>query len=146
MLSSGATCSGSWNGKRSTRTKSICRNILDCLPHRRSAHYQQEKTPLAKPLSTSDSEGPLLVDNGLISTPAPATAVVAQVIVYRGVEERDCGPRERMVSGERGQRAAAMMVGEVDRRYTADTVKCFRSEMRDAAESHLRQREGVRGP
>ena len=51
-----------------------------------------------------------------------------------------------MVSGERGQRAAAMMVGEVDKRYTADTVKCFRPEMRDAAESHLRQREGVRGP
>ena len=28
-----------------------------------------------------------------------------------------------MVTGERGQRAAAMMVGEVDRRETADAVK-----------------------
>jgi hypothetical protein len=51
-----------------------------------------------------------------------------------------------MVSGERGQRAAAMMVGEVDIRYTADTVKCFRPEMRDAAESHLRQRGGCMRP
>ena len=41
-----------------------------------------------------------------------------------------------------GQRAAAIMVGEVDRRDTADAVKRFRPEMRDAAESHLRQGEG----
>ena len=62
------------------------------------------------------------------------------------MEERDYGLRERMVTGERGQRAAAMMVGEVDRRDTADAVKRFRPEMRDAAESHLRQGQGVRGP
>ena len=43
-----------------------------------------------------------------------------------------------MVTGERGQRAAAMMVGEVDRRETADAVKRFRMELRDAAESHER--------
>jgi hypothetical protein len=30
-----------------------------------------------------------------------------------------------MVTGERGQHAAAMMVGEVDRRETADAVKLF---------------------
>ena len=30
-----------------------------------------------------------------------------------------------MVTGERGQRAAAMMVGEMDRRKTADAVKAF---------------------
>ena len=30
-----------------------------------------------------------------------------------------------MVTGERGQRAAAIMVGEVDRRETADAVKRF---------------------
>jgi hypothetical protein len=39
-----------------------------------------------------------------------------------------------------------MMVGEMDRREAADTVKCFRLELRDAAESHLRQGEGVLGP
>jgi hypothetical protein len=39
-----------------------------------------------------------------------------------------------------------MMVGEVDRRETADAVKRFCPELRDATESHLRQREGVRGP
>jgi hypothetical protein len=67
--------------------------------------------------------------------------------VYQGVEEeRDYGPREKVVTGERGQRAAAMMVGEVDRRDTADAVKLFRPEMRDAAESHLRQGQGVRSP
>ena len=44
------------------------------------------------------------------------------------------------------QRAAAMMVREVDRRETADAVKRFRPELRDAAESHLRQEEGVRDP
>jgi hypothetical protein len=38
------------------------------------------------------------------------------------------------------------MVGEVDRRDTADAVNRFRPELRDAAESHLRQGEGVRGP
>jgi hypothetical protein len=32
------------------------------------------------------------------------------------VEERDYDPRERIVTGEREQRAAAMMVGEVDRK------------------------------
>ena len=51
-----------------------------------------------------------------------------------------------MVIGERGQRAAATMVGEVDRRDTADAVKRFHPELRDAAESHLRQGESVRGP
>jgi hypothetical protein len=54
------------------------------------------------------------------------------------VEEWDYGPQERMVTGESGQRAAAMMVGEVDRRETADAVKRFRMELRDAAESHER--------
>jgi hypothetical protein len=51
-----------------------------------------------------------------------------------------------MVTGERGQRAAAIMVGEVDRRDTADAVKRFRLELRDAAECRLRQGEGIRGP
>ena len=51
-----------------------------------------------------------------------------------------------MAIGERGQRLAAMMVGEVDKRETADAVKRFCLELRDAAESHLRQGEGVRGP
>ena len=51
-----------------------------------------------------------------------------------------------MVTGERGRRAAAMMVGEVDRRETVDAVKRFCLELRDVAESHLRQGEGVRGP
>ena len=51
-----------------------------------------------------------------------------------------------MVTGERGQRAAVMMVGEVDRRETADAVKRFCLKLRDAAESHLGQGEGVRGP
>jgi hypothetical protein len=46
-------------------------------------------------------------------------AVAGRFIVYRGVEERDYGPRERMATGERGQRAAAMMVGEVDGRGKA---------------------------
>ena len=50
-----------------------------------------------------------------------------------------------MVTGERGQRAAAM-VGEVDRREIADAVKRFCLELRDAVESHLGQGEGVRGP
>jgi hypothetical protein len=49
-----------------------------------------------------------------------------------------------MVTGERGQRAAAMMVREM--RETADAVKRFRLELRDATESHLRQGEGVCGP
>ena len=40
----------------------------------------------------------------------------------------------------------AKMFGEVDRREAADAVKRFCLELRDAAESHLRQREGVRGP
>jgi len=40
-----------------------------------------------------------------------------------------------MITGERGQRAAATMVGEVDRREAADAVKRFYLE--DAAESHL---------
>ena len=35
-----------------------------------------------------------------------------------------------MITGERGQRAAAMMVGEVDRRETADAVKRFCLELR----------------
>jgi hypothetical protein len=43
----------------------------------------------------------------------------------RGVEERDYGPRGRVITGERGECAAAMMVGELDRRETADAVKCF---------------------
>ena len=51
-----------------------------------------------------------------------------------------------MVTGERVQRAAAMMVGDVDRRETADTVKRFCLELRSATESHLGQGEGVRGP
>ena len=46
----------------------------------------------------------------------------------------------------KGQRAATMMVGEVNRRKTSDAVKRFRLELRDAAESYLRQEEGVRGP
>ena len=41
------------------------------------------------------------------------------------MEERDYGPRERMITGERGQRAAVMMVGEVESRETADPVKVF---------------------
>ena len=35
-----------------------------------------------------------------------------------------------MATGERGQRAAAIMVGEVDRRETADAVKRFCLELR----------------
>jgi len=35
-----------------------------------------------------------------------------------------------MITGERGQRAAAMMVGEVDSRETADAVKRFGLELR----------------
>jgi hypothetical protein len=35
-----------------------------------------------------------------------------------------------MVTGERGQCAAAMMVGEVDRRETVDAVKRFCLELR----------------
>ena len=58
------------------------------------------------------------------------------------MEEQDYGLRERIVTGERGLRVAVMMVGEVDRRETADAVKRFRPELRDAAESHLRQGEG----
>ena len=50
-----------------------------------------------------------------------------------------------MVTGERGQRAAAMMVGEVESE-TADAAKRFCLELRDAAENHLRQGEGVCGP
>src|SRR5256885_9770246 len=62
----------------------------------------------------------------------------------RGVHrtEREEVKREvgigRMITEERGQRAAAMIVGEVDRRETADAVKAFCLELRDAAESHLR--------
>ena len=56
--------------------------------------------------------------------------------------EREEDEREvdigRMITEERGQRAAAMIVGEVDRRETADAVKAFCLELRDAAESHLR--------
>jgi hypothetical protein len=85
-------------------------------------------------------------NNGLIPTLPPPTAVADQFIVLRGIEERDSGPRERMVTGERGQRAAAMMVGGVDRRETADAVERFCLELRDAAWSHLRQGEDVRGP
>jgi hypothetical protein len=44
------------------------------------------------------------------------------------VEERDYG--ERMITGERGQRAAAMIVRGVDRRETADAVKRFGLELR----------------
>ena len=50
-----------------------------------------------------------------------------------------------MATGERGQRAAAMMIREVDG-GTADAVKRFCLELRDAAENHLRQGEGVCGP
>jgi hypothetical protein len=48
------------------------------------------------------------------------------------LEERDYGPRERMITGEKG----ATMVGEVDRREvvdrheTADAVKPFCLELR----------------
>jgi hypothetical protein len=35
-----------------------------------------------------------------------------------------------MVTGERGRRAAAMMIGEVDRRKTAEAVKCFCLKLR----------------
>jgi hypothetical protein len=51
-----------------------------------------------------------------------------------------------MVTGERGQRAAAMMVGKVDRRETADAVMRLAWKLRDTVKSHLRKREGVRGP
>jgi hypothetical protein len=51
-----------------------------------------------------------------------------------------------MITGERGQSAATVMAEEVDRRETADEVKLFCSELRDGAESHLRQGESVRGP
>jgi hypothetical protein len=52
-----------------------------------------------------------------------------------------------MVTGERGQRAAAMMVGEVDRRETAGAVKRFCLELRGCrGESSSIEREGVRGP
>jgi len=46
-----------------------------------------------------------------------------------------------MVTGERGQCAAAMMVGEVDRRETADAVKRFLLGV-----ERMLRREGVRGP
>ena len=36
------------------------------------------------------------------------------------MEERDYSPREGAITGERGQRATAMMVGEVDRCETVD--------------------------
>jgi hypothetical protein len=45
-----------------------------------------------------------------------------------------------MVTGEGGQRVAAMMVREVDSE-TADAVKRFCLELRDATENHLRQGE-----
>jgi hypothetical protein len=68
-----------------------------------------------------------------------------QFIVYRGVEEQDYGPRERMITGERGQRAAAMMVGEVDRCETADAVKRFCLELRGCCgESSLTERGRTR--
>jgi hypothetical protein len=35
-----------------------------------------------------------------------------------------------MIPGEKGQRAAALMDGEVDRLETADAVKCFGLELR----------------
>ena len=50
-----------------------------------------------------------------------------------------------MITGERGQRAAAIMVGEVGRLETAEAVKVLWFGVEDAAESHLRQGEGVRG-
>jgi hypothetical protein len=34
------------------------------------------------------------------------------------MEERNCGPREGVITGERGQRAAVIMVREVNRRET----------------------------
>ena len=46
-----------------------------------------------------------------------------------------------------GQRVTTVMAEEVDRRETVDAaVKLFCLELRDAAESHLRQGESVRGP
>jgi hypothetical protein len=51
-----------------------------------------------------------------------------------------------MVTGEGGQRAAAMVVGEVDTRETADAEKRFRRELRDATKRHFRQGEGGRSP
>ena len=51
-----------------------------------------------------------------------------------------------MITRERGQCAAVMMVREIDRHDTADAVKRFHPKTRETAESHLRQREGVRGP
>lgn len=62
------------------------------------------------------------------------------------MEERDYGPREGMVTEEKGQCGAAIMIREVDRRETADAIRRFCMELRDAEESHLRQRKAVRGP
>src|SRR5205085_10334962 len=42
----------------------------------------------------------------------------------------DYSLRERIITGERGQRAAVLMIGEVDRRETADAVKHFYLELR----------------
>jgi hypothetical protein len=59
--------------------------------------------------------------------------------------KQDYGPRERMITGERGQCAAAMMVREVDRRETADTVKRFCLELRGCCgESSSTQRGRTR--
>ena len=50
-----------------------------------------------------------------------------------------------MITGERGQRAAAMMVREVDRRETADAVKRFCLELRGCCgESSLTERGHTR--
>src|SRR2546423_12476896 len=50
-----------------------------------------------------------------------------------------------MITGERGQRAAAMMVREVDRRETADAVKRFCLELRGCCgESSSTQRGRTR--
>jgi hypothetical protein len=52
------------------------------------------------------------------------------------LEERDYGPRERILTREKGQRATAIMIGEVDKRDTvdrlkaADAVKRFYLELR----------------
>jgi hypothetical protein len=45
------------------------------------------------------------------------------------MEERDCGPREGIIAGERGQRAAVIMVREVNRRETVDVGKAFSFEV-----------------
>jgi len=46
-----------------------------------------------------------------------------------------------MVTGERRRRAAAMMIGEVDRRKTAEAVKCFCLKLRGCCGEPIFDRE-----